>query len=159
MGITGTEVDIDEEELEVFRDEVRISLRDFAGMNIILDDVEFTDEDIELAIKRAVRRINAMTPITNFSWRSVPEAILFLGTTRYLMQSESFLQLRNEMRVQSDGMGAVGIDAKFQKYKQAEQTLAQEFLEAARNFKNQVNMNSGFGNLHSGYQHVSRFSN
>ena len=80
-----------------------------------------------------------------------------MGALRYLMQSESFLQIRNQTTVQTDGMGAVGLDDKHPMYQRMTTQLKNDFLAAARKYKNQVNIARGFGGMSSGYQNVTRF--
>lgn len=158
MSVQGSEINADDSELEELSKEVRYRLRDFVDQNTLLDDVKFSEEEIKRAVKQAESHFNRLNPpISNLDWRKIPENILFLGVTRYLMQAESFRQLRNQVQVQSDNLGAVCIDDKHRPYNALNQQLRQEFKEAAKEWKKRINIQSGFGNLSSGYANVSRF--
>lgn len=146
-------------ELQEFTDVIRMILRDKTENNILLGDVQFTDDEIRLAVRMATSEFNSMPPSTAMSWRLIPEDILFLGVATWLMLSESFLQLRNQVSIPSDGLGVIGVDDKTQFYQQLRGSLKQEFIAKMREKKNEMNIASGFGSLSSGYTHVSRFTN
>ena len=152
-------IDATEDELQEVADMVRMILRDRAQNNILLGDVQFTDAEIKQALRLAVSDYNAMPPISTYGWRDLPEAILILGACRWLMLSESFLQVRNQVSVQTDGLGVVGIDDKNQLYASMAQQLANEFLQRAREVKTAANLANAYGTLSSGYSYVSRFRN
>lgn len=159
MSIATSEINATEEELEEILELSRMILRDKAEKNILLGSVQFKDKEIKRAIKMAVSEFNSMPPNTNLHWRKVPEDILFKGTAAWLMLSESFLQVRNQVSVPTDGLGVVGIDDKMQHYQQLRQVLNREFKTKCRSVKNEMNIASGFGSLSSGYTNVSRFTN
>lgn len=157
MPVTGTTIDATDDELQELVDCVRLLLRDYSVNNILLTKVQFKDTEIRKAIDMSVSEYNAMPPETTTDWRNIPEAILFLGAGRWLMLMESFLQIRNQVSVQTDGLGVVGIDDKYQLYAQQMQQLRNDFLQKARDLKTARNLASGYGSLSSGYAHVSRF--
>jgi len=159
MTVTGSPLDISDDEYEIFRDDVRMLLRDRAPNNLLLNDVQFTNGDIDRAVKFAVGEYNLVSPVTTVGWRLVPEPVLFLLTASYLMLSESFLQLRNQVSVPTDGLGVIGIDDKSAQYAQMRSILKEEGLNGAKQFKVQQNLESAYGSLSSGYAHVSRFRN
>lgn len=140
-------------------DIVRLIFRDKAENNILLGDVQFSDEEVENAVKMTAAEFNSMPPTTSMSWRLIPEDILFLGVATWLLLSESFLQLRNQVSIPTDGLGVVGVDDKTQFYQQLRGQLKQEFTAKCRAKKNEMNIAAGFGSLSSGYVNVSRFTN
>lgn len=152
-------IDITSEELQELTDCIRMMLRDYTPNNMLLEDIQFTDKEIRLALRLAVSEYNSMPPNTNVAWRHLPEDILFLGAARWLMLSESFLQIRNQVNVPSDGLGVIGIDDKFQYYMSAGEQLKAEYQNKMRAVKNERNIASGYGSLSSGYAGVSRFHN
>jgi hypothetical protein len=138
------------------KDEIRAFLRDRADNNILLDQVQFTDNDINTAINLAVSEWNTITPTTDDGADTIPKAALILGTARWLMQSESFLQLRNQATYQDGEIGPIGLDDKFGAYAQLSSSLRSEWLELAQSYKIQKNMEASYGNLGSGYRWVPR---
>lgn len=157
MAVTGTDVDITDAERQEFIDCVRLILRDFALNNILLDEVQFSDKEIDRAIELATSRFNSTPVLSSKSWRQIPEDILFHGTAYWLMLSESFLQVRNQVSVPADDLGVIGIDDKMQLYNQAAQQLKADFDRRTREWKDAANMANGYGDFSSGYSNVSRF--
>lgn len=156
MAIT-TVLDVTDEEMQEIVGMCRMVLRDFVPNNILLDDVQFPDKDIRGALRLALSDYNAMPPLTNVHWRNLPEGLLITGICRWLMMSESFLQMRNQISVQTDGLGVVGLDDKYQLYASQASQLKNDFQIQARELKTSRNLESGYGTMSSGYQNVSRF--
>lgn len=157
MSVTGNSVDASAEELEELLECVRMVMRDYAPNNILLGDVEFSDKEVERAVKMAVSEFNRIPIQTAYDWRLIPEDLLFLGTARWLMLSNSFLQIRNQVSVPSDGLGVIGIDDKYQLYFNQMQSLKSEFQTGVREYKIEMNISLGFSGFPSGYSTVSRF--
>lgn len=137
---------------------VRLFLRDRAEFNLLLDDVQFSTQDIENAVRLTLSELNVMPPVTSFTIDDTPEYLLVLGTARYLAYSEAFLQVRNQVSFQSDDNEAVGIDDKYALYMQLQNDLRAEWKEAARRFKDNKNAESGYGSMSSGYANVTRYN-
>jgi hypothetical protein len=133
-------------------------MRDYANKNILIDDVQFTDTELNNAIEMAVSAFNAVTPQSMYSAMSFPHKyVLLLGTTRFLLSSESILQLRNQATYQDGDIAPIGIDDKQAAYAQLAQQLKAEWDELTRGIKTQNNMESAYNQLGSGYRNVSRF--
>lgn len=136
-------------------------LRDRADNNILLDEVQFTDKEVNFALEMAVSAFNGITPQTNLTPMSFPRHLRYLllvGTARFLLMTESFLQARNQATVQDGDVSPIGIDDKAALYSQLAKNLKDEWDEQARGVKTQNNMQSAFGTLGSGYTNVSRFN-
>jgi hypothetical protein len=145
----------------VTKDQVRMFMRDYAGNNILLDRVEFTDTELNLALAMAVSAFNTITPQTSFTPSSFPARLMYLlliGTTRFLLMSESFLQARNQATVQDGDIAPIGISDKAALYAQLAKQLKDEWDELARGVKTQDNLESAYNTLGSGYINVSRFN-
>jgi len=146
------------------RDEARRWLRDFPPglvpktgvMNVLLEGVEFSDEDVDAGLQGAVDRYNVMTPTTLLQVDMVPRTLLLYGCVAHLLWSESFRQLRNQATVQDGDVQPIGIDDKTAPYTQASKLLWDKFDELARGVKTQRNMESMYGGISSGYLNVSR---
>ena len=145
----------------VSRDQVRMFMRDYAPKNILLDDVQFTDNELNLALEMTVSAFNTVTPQTSFTPSSFPvhlRYLLLVGTARFLLMSESFLQVRNQATVQDGDISPIGIDDKAALYSQMAAQLKGEFDELTRGVKTQNNMEASYATLGSGYVNVSRFN-
>lgn len=150
----------------VTTDEIRMFLRDYAlghlpgGQgNILLDDVQFTPDELNFSVKMAVSAFNGLTPVSSFLFDGSDfpnEYLLLIGTARFLMTSESFHQLRNQVSVQDGDIAPTGIYEKGQLYLALAQALRAEWQMMARDIKNQQNMEGGYGTLGSGYSYIGR---
>ncbi len=139
--------------------DIRGFLRDYTQNNILLDDVQFNQDDMERAIDFAVDEFNVMTPISAMDAFSIPKSILLLGAASWLMRSESFLQIRNQASYQDGDIAPIGLDDKHQLYVQASRALKEEWQTSARAYKQQQNIESAYGRLSSGYANVGRYYN
>lgn len=142
----------------ISRDDIRMFLRDYSQNNILLDDVQFTDRELDSAMSFAVDEWNQINPISADTSASIPKSILILGTCAWLMMSESFLQVRNQATYQDGEVAPIGIDDKHQLYFQLSRNLKEEWKTRAQLVKTQKNMESGYGGLSSGYRNVGRFN-
>jgi hypothetical protein len=161
MPVVGTPVTSDP---KISVEEVRLWLRDAAlnvlpgGQgNILLDDIQFTQEEVDFALRMAVANFNVVTPQSGHTIENFPnDYLLLLGTSRFLMVSESFHQLRNQVTAQDGDIAPTGIYDKHQAYLALAQTLRGEWDTLVRGVKNQNNMEGAYGVLGSGYKNVSR---
>lgn len=141
-------------------DEVRRFMRDFPDKNILLEDVEFSQEDINQAAKFIVSAYNVTTPLTQFTLEGWPvghEFLLLLGIAWYLMKSAAFLQVRNQATYQDGDVAPIGIDDKYQLYMNMAQVLKQDWDLKVKESKIQMNLEAGYGYVSSGYRLVSRY--
>jgi len=147
----------------VTEDKIRMFFRDYAlghlpgGQgNILLDTVQFTPDELTNAIEFAVDNWNAITPMSSHTAENFPNRyVLLLGTARFLMLSESFHQLRNQIsNVQDGDIAPTGIYEKHQLYLQLAQQLKGEWDQITRAMKNQFNMEGAYGFIGSGYRNV-----
>ncbi len=145
----------------ISRDQVRMFLRDRADRNILLDDVQFSDDELNLAMEMATSAFNAVTPQSRFSPSSFPDHlqyVLLIGTVRFLLMSESFVQVRNQATYQDGDIAPIGIDDKQAAYAQLAQILKAEWDELVRGIKTQNNLEGAYNSLGSGYRYVTRFT-
>lgn len=145
----------------VSKDQVRMFLRDRADRNILLDDVQFTDDELNLAMEMACSAYNAVTPQSYETPATFPthlRYLLLIGTARFLLMSESFLQVRNQATYQDGDIAPIGVDDKAALYSQLAQGLKAEWDELTRQVKTQNNMEGCYGDLGSGYRNTTRFN-
>lgn len=141
--------------------QLRMFLRDYANKNILLDDVQFTQDEVNFALEMATSAYNAVTPqsaLTPSTWPTQIKYVLLIGASRFLMQSESFLQVRNQATYQDGDIAPIGIDDKVAQYSQLAQQLKAEWDELVRGIKTQNNMEAAYNDLGSGYRNVARYS-
>lgn len=145
------------------RDDVRYFMRDLPGFvpntgveNVLLDNVEFSDDEVERALRFTAARYNAMTPVTRLAIEQVDQYVMLVGASSHLLRSEAIRQLRNQANAQNGDGQPIGIDDKTQLYQQLAQQLSDEFEKYARGIKTQRNMEACYGGLGSGYVSASR---
>jgi hypothetical protein len=141
-------------------DQVRRFMRDYPDNNILIDDVQFSQDDVNQGVEMITSAFNAITPQTRFLPQSWPQHLQFLllqGVTWYLLQSEVFLQIRNQATYQDGDIAPIGIDDKYSQYQQLAQVLRQSWEHTAQQVKIQNNLESMYGSISSGYRNVSRF--
>jgi len=150
--------------LLISQDDIRMFLRDVAGQvpgtgvsNILFDLPEFSDEDIQRALKFTTARYNIITPITNNTIDTVNIWLLLIGCSEFLMISEAFRQGRNQVTYADGDVAPIGLDDKQQQYLALANTLKTEFEEKTKAYKISQNMEACFGSLGSGYRNASRF--
>lgn len=140
--------------------EIRMFLRDYASsadsgltyvFNELLDHVEFTEDEINLAVDLAVSRFNATGHITAYDAGSFPNKfILMIGTCHNLMFSNAFLQLRNQLDY-NDGGEHHGYSDKYQACLHLQGALQAAWQEMVPNYKASLNLESAYGSLPSAY--------
>jgi hypothetical protein len=142
----------------ITRDQVRMFLRDRADQNILLDDVQFSDSELSFAIEMAVESYNAVTPASALTPSNFPNKyVLLIGTVKFLLSSESFLQIRNQATWSDGDVQNLGLHDKAAAYAQLAQQLKAEWDELTRGLKTQQNLEGAYNRLSSGYRSTSRF--
>jgi len=130
-------------------------LRDFPSYNVLLADVQFSEDDVTDAMHFAVSQYNAMTPVTTFTEDNFPnDYVLLIGTCAHLMRSEAFLQVRNQLTYNDGDVQPIGVDDKMAAYLRMKDDLDGEWKSVARQMKTQANMENGYGSLKSGYAFI-----
>lgn len=142
---------------------IRIAMRDIAGaipntgdFNVLLDNVQFSDLEINTAMEFVVSWYNSITPISRVRQDQINDFVLYTGVVSFLAESEQIKQLRNDMDLQDGDVAPIGKDKKHQFYGQLAQLASQRFEERAQKIKIQLNMQSAYGGFGSGYANVSR---
>lgn len=141
-------------------DQMRMFLRDRPDYNIILEDVQFSQDEINFGIEMITSNYNAVVPQTNITpqtWQPHLQYVILLGTAAFLMKMEAFKQVRNQLTYQDGDIAPIGIDDKHAMYVQFSQILKQEWDFLVRNIKTQDNLESAYGYLGSGYVNVTRY--
>lgn len=128
--------------------DVRIWLRDKdPGANVLIDDFEFSPEEIRTAKTLAVDRWNDLPPIMpsyhydvdTFPFRSA----LLTGTCANLLTIAAHRYRRNSLQYNVPG-GAIADKNKGAEYDAAAARLSQEYLSQIQHLKRSLNMEQGF---------------
>lgn len=129
--------------------DVRIWLRDNdPEANLLLDDFEFTPEEIRTAMTLTVDHWNEVPPyIRNYDYDKFPfRSMLLRGTAANLMFAAANRFRRNSLQYQGGGM-SVDDQNKYQQYDAAGGRLWQEYANWCTMNKRSINAEQGFATL------------
>ena len=131
---------------------IKKHLQDFPSKNFLLEEDEFTKEEIEIAFKLAQEGYNSLPPVhIIFSSASNRlDDIILEGTLARMYRGKAYQQARNELNFQ-DGTAAGSIDNKFQYYIQIANQMWADFERRAQAFKKFLNISDGYGAIGSEY--------
>jgi hypothetical protein len=133
---------------------LRKFIRDYVEKNHLLDEVEFSDSEIEEAIVDTVEHANIIGRLTSWTAQTMPHRyILKLGATAYLLTSEAVRQARNQASYQDGNIQPIGIDDKAQLYLNMAGQLRTEFTNLVTQVKIAANM-TATGSLSSPLREV-----
>lgn len=139
---------------------IRMFMRDQPHYNILLDDVEFKDDEINLAMRLALSKYNALLPVSTLATpQYMNEYVLLCGVCAILMRSEGLRQLRNQLITQDGNISMSGLDEKQNLYAEWAERFNTEFTDMAQKIKMQENMESMYAGFGSGYRYIGRWTN
>lgn len=148
----------------ITQDDIRGFMRDIAGQipntgsfNIMFDLPEFSDAEIQRALRFTVAKFNLIGPPSNDPIDAINPWLLLIGSAGFLANSEAYRQVRNQVTYQDGDIQPIGLDDKQQQYLALAQMANAEFDQKAQAFKISRNMESCYGSLGSGYRAVSRY--
>lgn len=127
--------------------EIRIFLRDAdPEANILLEDFEFTPEEIRTAMNITVDKWNDTPPdIYRMDYDEFPyRSILLLGVASNLLAMAAHRFRRNSIAINAGGTSISDQD-KAQQYDAASARLRDEYLRAIRTKKRELNVGLGWG--------------
>lgn len=129
--------------------DVRIFLRDNdPEANLLLDDFEFSPEEIRTAMTLTVDHWNEQPPfIRNYDYDKFPFRVnLLKGTAANLLFIAAHRFRRNSLNLQAGGLS--GDDqAKYQQYDQAGERLWQEYHDWCLRSKRSINAEHGWATI------------
>lgn len=126
--------------------DIRRVLRDFPEANNLLDDYEFSPEEIRTAMTLAVDEWNDMTPtIVNYTLDDFPfRSIHIRATVAHMMKTAAYAFQRNHLDYTAGG-GSVGDQNKAPAYHKTADSLLAQALDQMRQQKNQINLDLAWG--------------
>jgi hypothetical protein len=125
--------------------EVRLAIRDYPVSNTLLDDVEFSDEEILWALTRPIDIWNSVPPdISTFDYNNFPYRAAHLdGTVGELLSIATHHYMRNQLSYQSAGM-TVDDKNKATNYLNLSENLKNKFITFVERKKYELNVAGGF---------------
>jgi hypothetical protein len=141
-------------------EEIRMFMLDFPKYNILLDDFQFTQEEVNNAIKHAIEEFNYIPPIlsTFYSPDNFPfKHIAVYGTVKHLLWGEALRQQRNQASATDGDVVPIDIHNKYQLFRDAAIFFGNEFRQLATEVKISLNINSAWGELPSGMAGTSKY--
>lgn len=126
--------------------DVRRILRDFPEANNLLDDYEFSPEEIRTSMTLAVDEWNDMPPsLINYTVDDFPFRSIYLrATLAYLMRTAAYAFARNNLSYTAGGGSVADQDKAPIYHKTADQLLGQA-LDQMRQKKNEINLDAAWG--------------
>ena len=123
-------------------DKLRDYLRDYPEVNFLLNNEEQFPEDLmESMLSFVVSDVKATTPALSNMINKIPMSVMIDGLIARLMNSEAFVQLRNQVQVSDNNISSTSIYGKQGSYLQLAQLYQQKFQQglsqiAKQNFYN-----------------------
>jgi hypothetical protein len=109
-------------------DNIREFLQDFPSLNILKDNTEqFSDELIETTIPMVVQEAITKKPSLRSHITKIANVVWMYGIVSKLLQSESFLQLRNSISVADNNNPGTQLFGKESSYIQMSNMFQQQF--------------------------------
>jgi hypothetical protein len=103
--------------------------------NTLLEDLEFTDDQVKGFIMEALHDINESEPTTSYPLEKFPKTSLLLdGAVCFALQARGLIQLRNQISY-SDAGFSVNLDDKSGNYAQWLTMISTRYLNGVRDFK------------------------
>jgi len=132
--------------------EIRIAMRDCAGANTLLDDVEFSAEEIAWSIRRPIDFWNdALPPVAPHTVATFPFRYQWLNATMgELLLIAARHYERNRLSYNAAGVSVADKDKGPQYYQAGKQLLA-EWQDWVKNKKISINVSGSYGTLRSYY--------
>ena len=132
-------------------DSIREYMKDVPSLNLLHDGmIQFDDDIVDVAIKLAKQDVQIHAPAVAFSARGVPDSIMYHAVIARLLESEAFLELRNQLQYQDNNMSSVPMSSKQMNYSQLAQAMKATYEEALDKMAKANFINSAWGTSWSG---------
>lgn len=137
-------------EVASFIQMIRYWMRDHPQLNRLLEGEENSDRMILWALIDAVDDFNNTPPLIGMAFRDIPKSTLKYGVAVTLMESLTFLAVRNSLAY-SDGGITINID-KTSQLMQLRQMMQATYEQKKRDFKTAKNISLGYDSISSEYR-------
>ena len=120
--------------------EIREYIKDFAPDNYKYDDIIFSDDDIEVAIKWANKDVAILQPSSHLTAKDIPESIMLTGVLYRLFDRLAINRALNfDPGIQENGIN-LPLGEELQLYQQLAGNYKSKFEQELYNFKQNVNI-------------------
>ena len=127
-------------------DTVKEYLKDKPELNILYDNIEqFSDDLMDMIIPMTYSEASILAPAVAKSPDKIPDVIILHGVIARLLESESFLEIRNQLQYQDNNMSSMPLSAKQQQYTQLSQLMRQYFRDLLNAFATASFYNNAWG--------------
>jgi len=133
-------------------DKIKEYIQDSADKNILLDYMEqFPEELVDLIIPMVYEEAKIFYPAIATNPKMLPDTVMMYGIIAKLMESESFVQLRNEVQY-SDSNASVSLSSKSDRYQQKAEIMQRQYLRLLEGLATASFMNNAWGVTRSNTQ-------
>lgn len=128
-----------------------------ASDNFLLDDREYQDDQIDLAVELTVSKYNTTNPFIDFQTaETFPFTYEFLlGVTSILLRSKALNMIRNRVNYSTQGGVTVDEKSSAEAYLALADQFAKEFDDRIKKIKAFININQGYGTVNSIYTAIN----
>jgi len=125
-------------------------IKDKPELNILYDNIEqFSDELTDIIIPMTYTEAKVLAPSVVNSSKGIPDVIILHGVIARLLESESFLELRNQLQYQDNNMSSVPLSSKQGQYSQLSNMMRTYFRELLNAYATSSFLNTAWGGVPS----------
>lgn len=111
-------------------DMIKEYLKDKPELNILLDNMEqFSDDLMDIIIPMTYQEAAILAPAVAKVQSRIPDVIILHGVIARLLESESFLEVRNQLQYQDNNMSSMPLSAKQSQYSQLSQMMRSYYTQ------------------------------
>lgn len=127
-------------------DMIKEYIKDKPELNILYDNMEqFSDDLMDVIIPMTYQEARILAPAIASELNKIPDVIILHGVIARLLESESFLELRNQVQYQDNNMSSMPLSAKQAQYTQLSQMMRQYFTQLLSAYATASFYNTGWG--------------
>lgn len=127
-------------------DKIKEYIKDKPELNILYDNMDqFSDDLMDIVIPMTYQEAAVLAPAVARDKNKVPEVIIVHGVIARLLESESFLELRNQLQYQDNNMSSMPLSSKQGQYTQLSQMMRSYFTQLLSAWATAEFYNSGWG--------------
>ncbi len=127
-------------------DMIKEYMKDKPELNILYDNMDqFSEELTDMVIPMTYQEAAILAPSVAKVKEKIPDVIILHGVIARLLESESFLELRNQLQYQDNNMGGLPLSAKQGQYSQLSNVMRQYFIQLLTSYATASFFQNGWG--------------